>query len=135
MSYPGVRRAAKRTELDRGTWADRANFLVTYDFVAPGTFVTENIVFGEVFEGFPDFSYGVELIEGQTLLAGDFPMVNAGVALWDQTFPEGSQLPRVMGASLFLAVYCSTAYRLRFRFSFNGVAFANPTLLGTPTTL
>lgn len=131
MTYPGVRRASKRTELDRETWANRTNLLVTYDFVAPGTVVTETLSFGEVFEGYPDFAYGVELIEGQVLVAGDFPMVNAGVAVWDQTIPEGSQLPRIMGASLFLAVFCSTAYQLRFRFSFNGTAFSNPTLLGT----
>lgn len=135
MTYPGVRRATKRTELDRETWANRTNLLVTYDFIAPGSITTESIVFGEVFEGYPDFAYGVELIEGQTLVAGDFPMVNAGVALWDQTFPEGSQLPRIMGASLFLVVFCSSSYQLRFRFSFSGVAFSNPTLLGTPATL
>ena len=135
MTYPGVRRATKRTELDRETWANRVNLQVAYDFVAPGSLQTETISFGEVFEGFPDFAYGVELIEGQVLVAGDFPMVNAGVAIWDQTFPEGSQLPRVMGAALFVAVFCSTPYQLRFRFSFNGVAFSNPSLLGTPTTL
>lgn len=135
MTYPGVRRASKKTELDRVTWADRTNLLLTYDWIAPGTFITEVLAFGEVFEGYPDFAYGVELIEGQTLIPGDFPMVNAGVAVWDQTFPEGGQLPRIMGAQLFLAVFCSAAYQLRFRFSFNGVAYANPSLLGTSATL
>lgn len=132
MTYPGVRRANKRQELDRRTWAERTPVILSYDWIAPGTHITEMQPFKTVYEGYPDFAYGVELIEGQVLTAGDFPMVNAGVALWDQTFPEDGPLPRVMGAQLFLVVQCSAAYRLRFRFQFQGVAFRNPTLLQTP---
>lgn len=135
MTYPGMRRASLKTELDRNTWANRTTVLLVYDQVAPGTFVTTIQPFKEIFDGYPDFAYGVELIEGQVLVAGDFPMVNAGVAEWDQTFPEGGQNPRVAGAALFIAISCSNPYNLRFRFSFTGIAFANPTLLGTTTTI
>lgn len=131
MTYPGVRRAAKRTELDRVQWAERTPSMVEYDFIAPGTLITAALPFKEIYDGYPDFAYGVELIEGQVLVDGDFPMVNAGVAIWDQTFPETGALPRVKGAALFLVVLCSSPYQVRFRFQFNGVAFANPNLLNT----
>lgn len=132
MTYPGVRRANKRVELDRTNWADRTPVILSEDVVAPGTFETEIIPFKTVYEGYPDFSYGVELVEGQSLIEGDFPFVNAGVSFWDQTFPETGALPRVMGAQLFMAVQCTEPYVLRFRFLFQGVAFRNPSLLTTP---
>lgn len=134
MSYPGLRRAERRIELDRGTWADRETFVLEFDFIAPGSEVSETQTFPVVFEGFPDFSYGVELQEGGELVPGDFPQVNAGVALWDQTFPETGALPRVMGAQVFVLALCSTAYRLRFRFAFSGVIFRNSSLLGATET-
>lgn len=134
MTYPGVRRANKRIELDRQTWADRETVLLTYDTFAPGMVTTEMLSFLTVFEGYPDFAYGVECQEGEVLVPGDYPMVNAGVALWDQTFPETGALPRVRGAQVFLVVSSATSYRLRFRFAFSGVIFRNVSLLGvTPT--
>ena len=129
MTYPGVRRANKKIELDRTNWADRTAIELVQDVVAPGLVETEMLPFKIVYEGYPDFSYGVELMEGEVLEAGDFPFVNAGVSLWDQTFPETGALPRVQGATLFMAIQCTTDYRLRFRFLFQGTAFKNPNLL------
>lgn len=126
-TYPRIRRAETRIELDRGTWAENTFVVMTYDTVGTGVFNTELIDFGVVFEGRPFFSYGVELQGGEELVDNDYPMVTAGVAEWQTTeiVEDQQSLPFYLGAYLFISVDSSSSYRLRFRLAFEGIAMRN----------
>lgn len=125
--YPRVRRVEQSRELDRGTWADTTVVLFTYDTVGAGIIQTELIDFGLVYDGPPFFAYGVENIEGQTLVSGDFPEITAGVREWytSELGEEDRVVPLYRGAYLWISIASKTSYRLRFRLSFEGTAFRN----------
>ena len=124
--YAKVRRAIKRRELERSTWAQPIQVVVSYDTLGVGELTTDPIMFGTVYEGPPFFSYGVELAEGETLVDGDFPFVTCGVQAWI-TGEEVSDVRPVpyIGAVVWIRVASSTRYQMRFRLSFEGMAFRN----------
>ena len=125
--YPKVRKNEQRIELDRKTWADTAFLVVAYDTVGTGTFETDLIDFGLVYEDAPFFSYGVELAPDQVLVDDDYPNVSCGVSNWEtQTFStfDGSSTYYV-GAYVWLYVDCLTPYNLRFRLAFEGTTMRN----------
>ncbi len=133
MPQPGYvrsRRATKRQELDRATWAQPIQVVVAYETEGVGELLTDPIDFGVVFEGAPFFSYGVELVEDQTLVSGDFPFVTCGVNEWVTVEEESDQvLQRHTGAVVWIRVSSATQYQMRFRLSFEGVAFRNTEFL------
>ena len=126
-TYPRLRRADDKIDLDRETWAGNNLLVLAYDTVGTGVIQTDLIDFGVVFEDVPFFSYGVELQVGHTLVTGDFPECTAGVRQWHTTeVAEGSQAkPFYLGAYLWISINAATAYRLRFRLSFEGVTMRN----------
>lgn len=130
-TYPRIRQADRRTDLDRRTWAGEDKVVMTYDLLntGTGTVETEMLDFGLVFEGPPFFSYGVEVIPGNELVAGQYPQVTAGVREWlvstaDDEYIESAKLPFYLGASLWLGVEF-TVMPLRFRLSFEGISMRN----------
>jgi hypothetical protein len=127
MTYRNIRKAATDIRLDRDTWAKNSVVIMAYDTSGVGTFETEVIDFGLVFEDTPFFAYGAELQPGQTLIDGDFPIINCGVGEWATTKPEDDPgaKPFYIGASLWIVVNATTPYNLRFRLSFEGIAMSN----------
>lgn len=125
--YSRVNRASRARTLDRGTWAENTVVVLTLDVRAPGEQGAHEVAFGTVFEHEPLFTYGVELVEGQTLVARDFPFVSCGVADWTplQVDPANPEEVYFVGATLWINIVCNTEYRLRFRLGFEGVAFKN----------
>ena len=84
-----------------------------------------------VYEERPFFSYGVELAEGEVLVPDDFPFVTCGVMEWETIEPKGANKGEYyVGATVWMAVDCKTPYRLRFRFSWDGIAFRNSSQIG-----
>lgn len=126
-TYSRIRRAETRTELDRETWASPELLIATYDTVGAGVIETELIDFGLVYEGPPFFSYGVEVQPGQALISGDYPEITAGVREWYTTEADADSQADVfyLGAYLWISIKASTAYRLRFRLSFEGISLRN----------
>lgn len=128
--YRQVDRAGRARQLDRGTWAENTVALMVLDIEGSGEQLTDLLSFGVVFDGPPSFSYGVELIEGQSLVPSDFPFVTCGVSTWEtmqfEEATDGRGADYYIGAYLWVNVSSSTQYRLRFRFAFEGVAFKNP---------
>ena len=128
--YVRVRKAAKRQELDRATWAQPIQVVAAYETEGVGELITDVIDFGTAFEGPPFFSYGVELMEDQVLVEGDFPFVTCGVQEWVLSGEASDDVPaRYIGAVVWIRVSSATRYRLRFRLSFEGVAFRNAEFL------
>ncbi len=126
MTLRQVRQAGRRTKLDRDTWAGTTLAVVSYDTLGVGSFETELIEFGVVYVGEPIFAYGVEAQEGQELIPDDFPFVTCGVKEWEVSNPEETQGKQYhLGAFVWISVSAKTAYRLRFRLSFEGIAFRN----------
>ena len=118
----------KKTELDRETWADTSVVVAARDTIGAGELITELIDFGTVFEEAPFFSFGVEAQEGEVLEPGDFPFVSVGVSEWQVTkTDEGDpNTPTYyLGAYVWINVVSRKPYRLRFRFSFEGIALRN----------
>jgi hypothetical protein len=131
MTYNRVRRAEQRKDLDRLTWSGTSVAQVAYETIGSGQFITEVLNFGTVFEGTPFFSFGVELIEGQFLVDGDYPFVTAGVSAWEQipSLEEALLNPtrtvHYLGANVWINVASSTQYGLRWRLSFEGITPRN----------
>jgi len=100
---------------------------MSYDTTGVGEIETELLDFGVVFESAPFFSYGVELVPGETLVSGSFPAVYCGVKEWKLSEVEGD--PRAekfyLGAFLWISIDTSVSYNLRFRLSFEGISFRN----------
>jgi hypothetical protein len=88
---------------------------------------TELIDFGLVFEGPPFFSYGVEVQPGEALVADDYPEITAGVREWQLSEVEIDEraTPFYRGAYLWISIQSKSAYRLRFRLSFEGTSMRN----------
>ncbi len=126
-SYRRIRDADSRSKLEQRTWAKNSLLLLAYDTVGSGAIETELIDFGLVFEQPPFFGYGVELRSGQTLISGDFPVVNCGVKEWATTEVEedSKATPFYIGAFLWINIATLSSYTLRFRLSFEGIAMSN----------
>lgn len=132
--YGHVERADRNRELDRRTWASDTTTVFAYETVGAGTFVTELFDFGLAYEGPPLFTYGVELVQGQILVPGDYPFVSAGVGEWakiedDEDFAEKQLKLLHTGAYVWINVSSNKSYRMIFRMAFEGVAFKNTKLL------
>jgi len=127
MTYSRIRRADKRRELDRLTWAGPTQVLFTYEIEGIGGFETELMSFGTVFESKPFFSYGTELQLDETLTLNDYPMVMCGVSEWEVTETDEELLttPYYLGSRVWIRVATARSYRLLFRLSFEGVAMRN----------
>jgi hypothetical protein len=125
--YPHIRRAEQGKQLDRDTWAGQSLLIFAYDTVGAGVIETELLDFGIVFEGPPFFTYGAEVQPGETLISGDFPEVTAGVREWhtSEVAVDDRAIPFYLGAYLWINIRSGTAYRLRFRLSFEGTAMRN----------
>lgn len=121
-AYRGINRGTRRREVDRSAWAGSQLVFTSWDTIGAGTTLTELIPFGVVFEGQPFFSFGVELQEGETLVAGDYPHVAAGVQEWERTAQTGfAEAERFYtGARVWISVSSSKAYKLRHRLAFEG---------------
>ena len=132
--YGHIEGAARARELDRGTWASGQTTVFAYETKGAGTAQTELLDFGIAYEGPPFFSYGVELVPGETLVDGDYPFVSAGVGQWvtkqdDEDFAEKQLKLLHTGAYVFINVRSQKSYRLIFRMAFEGVAFKNSQFL------
>lgn len=131
MTYRETKRNERRVELDRATWAGTTILQTAYETEGSGQFISEEIDFGTVFESRPFFSFGVELVEGQTLVVGDYPFVTAGVSEWVQepdvetAAADPQQIVHYLGAYVWINVASSNPYILRFRLSFEGTASKN----------
>lgn len=127
MTYRNIRRSERQVSLDRDTWAGTSLLIISYDTLGVGTFETELLDFGLVFEDAPFFSYGAELQPGQALTAGDYPIVNCGVKEWETTdIAENARaIPFYLGAYVWINVTANTTYRMRFRLSFEGMTMRN----------
>jgi len=107
-----------------------------YSTKGSGTFLTEEVSFSTAFEGTPFFSYGVELVEGQELVSGDYPFVTVGVAEWvikettEEDFIEKKIKPFYLGAKLWISVSSSKSYELTYSMVFEGVVMKNPQFYG-----
>ena len=126
--YERVRKADRKQEFDRATWANTTQVLLAYDTIGSGELATELIDFKTVFENAPFFSYGVELQPGETLTEGDFPFVTCGISGWNTNLTEEDDpinFPVYLGAYVYINVVSSKQYRLRFRLSFEGIAMKN----------
>jgi len=126
-AYRRVRRVEQTKELDRGTWAGETAVVLAYDTIGRGVIESELLDFGVVFEGPPFFSYGVETQPGQALVAGDYPEITVGVREWhlSEIEVDARATPFYLGAFLWISIQAATAYRLRFRLSFEGIAVRN----------
>lgn len=125
-TYPQIRKAERVRQLDRNTWAGPSLLVFAYDTVGAGVVNTELLDFGTVFEGPPLFTYGAEMLPGESLVEGDFPEITAGVSEWSTT--EGVDdraIPFYLGAYLWISIKSSSSYRLRFRLMFEGTAMKN----------
>jgi hypothetical protein len=121
-----IRKEDNRTELDRATWAGPVQLILTYELTGIGEHTSEMIQFGTVFESKPFFAYGIELMEGQTLVDGDFPLGMAGVSEWDITEIDNEfETPFYLGAKVFFHTDTSSLYSYLFRLSFEGIAVRN----------
>lgn len=127
MTYRNIRKAERATQLDRETWAGTSLLVVAYDTVGAGTFETELIDFGLVFEEVPFFAYGAELHPGVSLIAGDYPIVNCGVTSWETNEDPEVRVGSVfyLGAYVWINVESNSTYRMRLRLSFEGTAMRN----------
>lgn len=124
------RKSNLRYELDRNTWAGHTSIAIIYDTVGTGAFLTEQIDFGVRFSGPPYVSQGQEMLEVGSLVNGDYPHVTVGVAEWivksnDELVVRGGVLEHI-GAKLWIAVSASTAYAIRHRIVFDGIAMKTP---------
>lgn len=126
-TYPRIRQAENRQELDRGTWAGNTLTVVAYDTVGRGIIQTGLIDFGLVYEDAPFFAYGVELAPGQALIEGDYPEVTVGVRQWQTSAVESDTRAKLfyLGAYLWISINALSSYRLRFRLSFEGITMRN----------
>lgn len=124
-SYRGLDRSTRSKRLDEGAWAGPSLVVASYDVEGPGSLTTEEISFGTVFESVPFFAWGVELVEGGVLQEGDYPFATAGVSSWNQTSSSEEGQPYYLGAFIYISVVSSFSYKLRFRFSFEGLAMRN----------
>jgi hypothetical protein len=133
--YSRIRNNELGREIDRRTWAAPTTIVLAYETKGSGTFTTELLDFGLTFEGPPFFTYGVELLEGETLVENDYPFVAAGVAKWEvkepsqEDFEEKSLKLLHTGAYVGLNVRASKAYNIIFRMSFQGTAYKSPQYL------
>jgi hypothetical protein len=127
MTYRSLRKAERATRLDRDTWAGTSLLILTYDTIGAGTFETDLLDFGLVFEEAPFFAYGAELQPGETLIAGDYPIVNCGVTRWETNEDPETRVGNVfyLGAYVWINVSSNSTYRMRFRLSFEGTAMRN----------
>lgn len=127
QGYTKVRKAEQARQLDRDTWAGQSLLVFAYDTIGSGVIETELLDFGMVFEGPPFFSYGAEIHPAESLVDGDFPEVTAGVREWHLNEHVGDSRAQrwYLGAYLWINVRSSTAYRMRFRLSFEGKAVRN----------
>ena len=126
MTYPATRSAAVRQDLDRRSWPDTVVVVSTFDTVGSGSARSGVIEFGAVFEDPPFFSYGVELIEGNELVDGDYPFVTAGVIEWTLTVSDDPYATQYYtGADIWVRISSTTQYPLRWRLAFEGVAMKN----------
>lgn len=129
-------RAVEIRQLDRVQWAGPVSMIFGYQTQGSGTFLTEEIEFVTAFEGAPFFSYGVELVEGDSLIGGDFPFVTVGVAEWvTQEITEEDSIekkikPFYLGAKLWISVSSSKAYELAYSLVFEGIVMKNPQFYG-----
>lgn len=126
MTYRNIRRQTSQAELDRRSWASPVQVIFTYELTGTGEHTSDWISFGTVFESKPFFAYGVELAEDETLAAGDYPLVNAGVSAWDVTEVEDERhTPYYLGAQVWFNTISTGSYHYLFRLSFEGVAVKN----------
>ncbi len=126
-----TRRAARKLELDRRTHATTTQVVFPYDTSGVGELITEELRFGVVYEERPFFAYGLEMGEGEVLVEDDFPFVTCGVVEWVDIQPKGeNQGTYYVGAKVWIAVDARTSYRLRFRFSWEGIAYRNSSQIG-----
>lgn len=126
--YQRVRKADRKQEFDRATWANTTQVILSYDTIGSGELATGLLDFKTVFEGAPFFAYGVELQPGDTLVEGDYPFVTCGIAEWQTNTnveDDTAKVPLYLGAYVYISVVSSKQYRLRFRLSFEGIAMKN----------
>lgn len=131
----GIRRAELKKELDRKQWASTVTTVVSYETVGKGAFITEPVMFGTPYADAPFFTFGVELHPANSLQAGDFPFVSAGVGEWVTQEPPEDYVEKGLklihtGAIVWLNVSSQQGYRLIFRLTFEGTAMKNPQYLG-----
>lgn len=126
-AYPRIRKAEQVKQFDRQTWAGQSVVVFAYDTIGAGVIETELLDFGLAFEGPPFFTYGPELQPGVVLVADDYPQVTVGVREWHTSDIEVNERAMLLylGAYLWISILSGTAYRLRFRLSFEGIAFRN----------
>lgn len=126
-AYPRIRRAEQAKQFDRDTWAGQSLLVFAYDTVGSGVINTELLDFGLAFEGPPFFTYGAEAQPGVVLVADDYPKITVGVRQWHTSDIEVNDRAVLfyLGAYLWISIESNTAYRLRFRLSFEGTAFRN----------
>lgn len=128
MTYPNIRQAQIKQNLDRGTWVEPLQVIVSYEVSGSGELVAGPLDFhGVVFDKAPLFTYGVELIS-PALVTGKFPFVNCGVSQWVTTVAQGGAI-FYTGAHVWIKVVTQMEHRLKFQLAFEGASFKNTSLI------
>ena len=126
-----IRRANRRRELDRNTWANVTEIVVRLQTTGSGSFLTEQIDFGVRFSGPPYVSFGAELSEVGSLVEGDYPHVTVGVAEWvtksssEDSIARGAVQEHI-GAKCWISVSSDTPYKITHHLVFEGIAMKTP---------
>lgn len=129
MTYPNIRQAQLKKELDRGTWAEPIQVVLTYETTGSGEIITGPIDFqGLVFDAPPLFVYGAELVPPSVLVTGRYPFISCGVSAWTTKKGGNDDVTYYTGADIWIKVLAQTDYHLLFQLAFEGVAFKNSSL-------
>lgn len=122
--YSSSHRSINITRLDRETWAGTNVIVFDFEVAGGGELITEFLEFGTAYENAPFFTFGAELIPGQTL-AGNYPYISCGVSEWQ--IKNVRDLPSLYtAAKVWVSSSGNSAYKVKLRFSFEGIAFQNP---------
>lgn len=100
--------------------------------------VTVNVAFPVVYIQAPIFTYGSELVPGNVLVEGKFPIVSAVIAYWDVRQPDlgkygGPIVTHYRGAKLGCVISGPEDQQILLHWLFTGMAITNPVNSGSST--
>lgn len=123
-------RIQRQRQVDRSAWAGEAREIITWETNGSGRTSSPLIVFSNVFEREPFFSYAIEMAQGQGLNADDLPVCTAGIASWTSVeLPQGGFM--YTGATVFVSIQTvNTPYNIVWRFSFEGIVMRSKQHIG-----
>lgn len=125
-SLPGALEG-RRHEVERSTsiLADRLEVEGFVELTGAGE-ATLEVEFPVAFTEIPSISDGGHLIEGQVLVAGQFPRWNVGVAQWRTMPNRPGAAPLYTGALLVIVAEGPEGMRSVAHYQFRGRALRNP---------